>query len=225
MWRCSFQQNNLCHKGPPFFNRGGEKCGLASITSAEENAFVYGLASSNPIYWTQIGEGNFGPWLGGYQYDHNAEPAGDWAWLSGEPWGYTNWAPNEPNNGGGLEDYLGLFHLEPGGTSLHMGDTWNDYLNEPLLDNGSPYPMVSYVVEIVPEPSTLILLGIGAISLLAYAWRRRRGRARCLSCAAVVVAMFIAGSAQADVFNMGGTRRPNDGNLDRPRKPGDGSRR
>ena len=26
---------------------------------------------------------------------------------------------------------------------------------------------------VVPEPSTLVLLGIGAISLLAYAWRRR----------------------------------------------------
>jgi hypothetical protein len=26
----------------------------------------------------------------------------------------------------------------------------------------------------VPEPSTLVLLGIGAISLLAYVWRRRR---------------------------------------------------
>ena len=26
----------------------------------------------------------------------------------------------------------------------------------------------------VPEPSTLVLLGIGAVSLLAYAWRRRR---------------------------------------------------
>jgi sugar lactone lactonase YvrE len=57
----------------------------------------------------------------------------------------------------------------------------------------------------VPEPSTLFLLGIGAISLLGFAWRRRRGRARCLSCAAVVVAMLIAGSARADVFNMGGT--------------------
>ena len=26
----------------------------------------------------------------------------------------------------------------------------------------------------VPEPCTLVLLGIGAVSLLAYAWRRRR---------------------------------------------------
>jgi hypothetical protein len=28
--------------------------------------------------------------------------------------------------------------------------------------------------ESVPEPSTLVLLGIGAVSLLAYAWRKRR---------------------------------------------------
>jgi formylglycine-generating enzyme required for sulfatase activity len=60
-------------------------------------------------------------------------------------------------------------------------------------------------VTTAPEPGSIVLLGFGAIGLLACAWRRRRGRARCLSCAAVAVAMLIAGSAQADVFNMGGT--------------------
>ena len=69
----------------------------------------------------------------------------------------------------------------------------------------------AFLLTPIPEPSTFVLLGVGAISLLAFAWRRRRGRARCLSGAAVVVAMLIAGSAQADVFNMGGTRNPTTG--------------
>jgi hypothetical protein len=34
--------------------------------------------------------------------------------------------------------------------------------------------MVRAVGEPIPEPSTLALLGVAAITLLAYAWRRRK---------------------------------------------------
>jgi hypothetical protein len=155
-----------------------EKMGgyLATITSAEENTFVYNLIPKNLFFWTQIGAGNFGSWLGGYQDDKSNEPAGNWKWVTVEPWNYTHWSPLEPNNGGGLEDYLGFFHYEPGGTTLHPGDTWNDYLNFPVLENGNPYPMRSFVVEFdsVPEPSTIVLLSVSAVSLLGYVLRRRK---------------------------------------------------
>ena len=39
-------------------------------------------------------------------------------------------------------------------------------------DNGNIPTVV--IAAAVPEPSTLVLLGFGAVSLLAYAWRRRR---------------------------------------------------
>ena len=78
-----------------------------------------------------------------------------------------------------------------------------------LFDNTATDQVTISLVG-VPEPSTLVLLGVSAISLLGFAWRRR-WRARCLSGAVVVVAMLIAGSAQADVFNMGGTRDPTTG--------------
>lgn len=78
---------------------------------------------------------------------------------------------------------------------------------------GGSYPVnesydLGFRVARIPEPSIMILLGLGAIGLLGYICRRR-GRVRCLSGAAVVAAMLIAGSAQAaNVFNMGGTRDP-----------------
>ena len=44
-------------------------------------------------------------------------------------------------------------------------------------DYGSFQAVESHYASSVPEPSTLALLGVGAIGLLAYAWRRRRAKA------------------------------------------------
>jgi hypothetical protein len=143
---------------------------LVTIASAAENQFAYSLVSGNDDFWLLDPSSNgIGPWLGGYQYDKLAEPAGHWRWLTSEAWNYTNWAPpSEPNNFYNQEDWLIFF-----GYKTLKNSTWDDFPN-----NGWPGDNVSvrgYIVEYdsVPEPSTFILSGMGAVSLLAYAWRRK----------------------------------------------------
>jgi hypothetical protein len=134
--------------------RGGY---LATISSAEENSFVYGLFEGNPDFWFK---GYLGPWLGGYQEAGAPEPAGGWRWVTGEPWNYTHWNAGEPSNGWANED------------SLHywLGGGWNDAPNDL-----SVYQEVihGYIAEWVPEPTTLSLLALGGLALL----RRRKASA------------------------------------------------
>jgi formylglycine-generating enzyme required for sulfatase activity len=65
-------------------------------------------------------------WIGG----SDAAQEGEWKWITGEAWGYTNWAPNEPQDFG-EEDYLQLYTSD-------LGSGWNDNANSVQL---------GYVVE------------------------------------------------------------------------------
>ena len=130
---------------------------LATITSVEENAFVHNLAVSNPDFWHS--SGLMGPWLGGFQPDGSPEPAGGWQWVTGEPFIYTNWTINEPDNGN--EAGENRLHFHDGRTPLAYAPTWNDVHSVTGLN--------SYVVEVVPEPTTFLLFGLGGILL-----RKRR---------------------------------------------------
>ena len=86
--------------------------------------------------------------------------------------------------------------------SINGGSTWTN----------APYSPAEAAFRIdglaVPEPSTFALLIVGAVGLLGWSWRQRRLQmldktmVRGLLAVAVVAS---AVSAQADVFNMGGT--------------------
>jgi len=136
---------------------------LATVTSAEENQFVFALLGAE--FWEPAdvpGNPNYrvyGPWLGAT----DALQEGNWQWVTGEPWNYIDWARGEPNNLNGDEHYLQyLYKPDP-------APTWNDAHN---------FSARSYVVEYnsIPEPSALALLVSATIGLMAYVWRRRMGK-------------------------------------------------
>ncbi len=81
---------------------------LATITSAEEQALVASV--QNPAQ---------NPWIG--LTDELVE--GSFGWITGEPLGYTNWEPGQPD-GGEPEDCVNLFSTAASPSST--AGTWND---------------------------------------------------------------------------------------------------
>lgn len=138
---------------------------LTTVTTVAEQSFVY----------TQIYQPNvpattdaYAAWLGGYQPANSAEPAGGWTWTTGEIWNYENWGTGEPNDGVGFslgaEDKLAMW-----GTGF-----WNDFV---ATSFGAPsVGPIGYLVEfnVVPEPSILTLIGLGAVALTIVARRNER---------------------------------------------------
>ena len=79
---------------------------LATLTSQQENDFVY---QNLALQQVDI-------WLGGT--DEISE--GNWQWVTGEPWSYTNWFPGNPdNNASAGQDYLAF-------TSFDTLGRWDD---------------------------------------------------------------------------------------------------
>jgi len=105
---------------------------LATITSAEENAFVFSLVSDNPAFWNCCLSGHSnGPWLGGYKIGPTKY---DYAWVTGEPFVYTNWGPLEPFGNGDRISFFGYNEL--------IQSYWND-----VPDSYPGLPPLGYIVE------------------------------------------------------------------------------
>lgn len=95
---------------------------LATISSNEENSFVASLGNANLR------------WIGAFQSPGSTEPTGGWAWVTGEPFTFTNWYFNEPNNEGGSEHYIVLWE---------DGNSWVD--NSDFGQSG--WTVSAYVIE------------------------------------------------------------------------------
>ena len=126
---------------------------LATILSVDENGFVYSLIDF--AFGTRKGS----IWLGGVQAPGGIVPDGDWTWVTGEPWVYTNWSSGEPNDSSGAEQYLTFDDF------TDRNGTWNDWAGT----NGASGYVIEYAA--VPEPATLALM---AVALAGLGFSRRR---------------------------------------------------
>lgn len=101
--------------------------------------------------WLENTFGTFWFWIG---FTDQAV-GGEWRWTNGEPVTYTDWNPGEPNDQLGNENWAGLTYPQNPG--------WNDFPN---------WYRMAGIIEVVPEPS--VLLGLGLAGTLLTLRRRKR---------------------------------------------------
>jgi hypothetical protein len=94
---------------------------LATISSAQENTFIYNCALAVPGAFNGNAI-NAGPFLGGYQPPNSVEPGGGWRWVTSEPWAFSNWLGGQPDNFTGCGDLSGEHHLQ----FIYGSSGWND---------------------------------------------------------------------------------------------------
>jgi len=140
---------------------------LATIRNDAENDWVYQFALSNKTNCYRL-------WIGIhiFQGDSGPAPGYGWKWVSGEPVEYTKW--NDLGWFNPADPYWSN-HNRGGYMFVRYWDVTDEQLKHwgPEVEEGLPGNPVykTGIVEVVPEPSSLLALCGGVVGLLAI--RRR----------------------------------------------------
>ncbi len=106
----------------------------ATAKSAAEalGGYLVTLTSLTELNWViqNVGNGGGDVWIGAT----DSAQEGNWVWITGEPWSYSNWNAGEPNNSGG-EHWI----------EMYTSGKWNDV---PASHNNP-----GYVIEWDEDPN------------------------------------------------------------------------
>ena len=125
---------------------------LATINDAAEDNWVYSTFS------------NFGGqprhlWIGLSSGGSDGSVLSNYHWADGEALSYSNFGIFEPN----FPDEYFVFIIGP--ADLYFGGQWNNWYDIATAEYGGGGPLlpVNGVVEIVPEPSTWLLVALSLV--------------------------------------------------------------
>ncbi len=135
-------------------------------------------------------DGGTGGIQGGYYFEGPIDGGyggggGSACWGGGGGGGYSGGGGSQYDGGGGGGSYIDS-------SAIAIGTELSGVASPDDSPNGE------IIISTVPEPSTLALLGIGAVSLLAYAWQKRRQMA--LGFLAVSAAVLSVNMASAETI-------------------------